>query len=537
MVFSSATFILGFLPIVLLGFLALASTGRRRAAAVWLTSASLVFYGWWNPGHVPLLCASIIGNYLLGGYLLRRPSRHILVLGILANLLPLIYFKYTTFLLGNVDAAFGLDWQLQEIVLPLAISFFTFQQIAYLSDARDGAVVEHDFVNYCLFITFFPHLIAGPITHHREMLEQFTNPENFRPRLDNLSVGATLFLLGLAKKVIFADPLGTEASPAFAAAADGAALTLLDAWGAALAYTLQIYFDFSGYTDMAIGLGLLFGISLPANFDSPYKSRNVIEYWSRWHMTLTRFLTAYIYNPIVLGVTRARAAAGRPLPKRGRMSFGTFIVLVAYPTLLTMFISGVWHGAGWQFVAFGMLHGTYLVIAHAWRAWKLRQGWRLDDDRRLPRAASVLLTFLCVVVAMVFFRAADLTTALNMLAGMAGLHGIVVPVTIAELPVIAPLVALFGLSAGSSRQINLETWAMIAALLVIVWSMPNTQQWLRHFRTALGWRPRPHWLQTRLPAMTWRPVPVFGIALGFLSFFVLLRTFSSAPTEFLYFQF
>jgi D-alanyl-lipoteichoic acid acyltransferase DltB (MBOAT superfamily) len=331
--------------------------------------------------------------------------------------------------------------------------------------------------------------------------------------------------------------LGAGASPAFAAAADGAALTLLDAWGAALTYTLQIYFDFSGYTDMAIGLGLLFGISLPPNFDSPYKSRNVIEYWSRWHMTLTRFLTAYVYNPIVLQVTRARAAAGKPLPKRGRMGFGTFVMLVAYPTILTMFLSGIWHGAGWQFLAFGLLHGGYLVIAHAWRAWKLRQGWRLDDDRILVKAASVLLTFLCVVVAMVFFRAADLTTALNLLAGMAGLHGVVLPVSIAELPVASTLVGLFGVQAGTSRYFNPGSWALVAVLLAVVWTMPNTQQWLRHFRTALGWRPRPHWAQPRLSAMTWRPAPLYGIALGLLSFFVLLRTFSSAPTEFLYFQF
>lgn len=325
MLFNSAVFIAGFLPVVLLGFLLLSGTGQQRLAGVWLTISSLVFYGWWNPGYVPLLLGSMAFNYLLGGYLLKHPSRAALVLGISANLLLLGYYKYTGFLVQTLDQTLGLGWSMDEIVLPLAISFFTFQQIAYLVDAHDGAVVEHDFLNYSLFITFFPHLISGPITHHLEMLEQFRDPANFRPRLDNIAVGTTLFLLGLFKKVILADPLGETASPVFASAAGGMALSMHDAWAGALSYTLQIYFDFSGYTGMAIGLGLLFGISLPANFDSPYKARNVIEFWSRWHMTLTRFLTAYIYNPIVLRVTRARMAAGKPQPRRGKMTAGTFL--------------------------------------------------------------------------------------------------------------------------------------------------------------------------------------------------------------------
>ena len=537
MVFSSATFIIGFLPVVLLGFLILSGAQRQRMAAAWLTLSSLVFYGWWNPWCVPMLLASILANYLLGGHLVRKPSRTVLILGIIGNILPLLYFKYTTFLLTNIDAAFGLDWQIREIVLPLAISFFTFQQIAYLSDAHDGAVVEHDFLNYCLFITFFPHLIAGPITHHREMLSQFGNPDNFRPRFDNISIGVTLFGLGLAKKVVLADPLGTLASPAFAAAADGQGLALLDAWGAALAYALQIYFDFSGYTDMAIGLGLLFGISLPPNFDSPFKARNVIEFWSRWHMTLTRFLTAYVYNPIVLRATRARAAAGRPLPRRGKMSPGTFLALVAWPTILTMFVSGVWHGAGWQFVVFGLLHGAYLVAAHGWRAWKASRGWTLDDDRALPHAAAVLLTFLCVVVALVFFRAESVPAALALLAGMAGLHGVVVPASFAQLPIVAGLVAGQGLEVGAGQFLQIGDWARVLLLLAFVWFMPNTQQFMMRFRTALGWRGRPAWLQAAMPALTWRPAPLYGVALGILCFFVLMQTFSSAPTEFLYFQF
>lgn len=529
MLFNSAIFIAGFLPTVLVGFILLAGSGRRRLAAAWLTLASLAFYGWWNPAYVPLLLGSMLFNYLLGGYLLRHPSRLILGVGIAANLLLLGYYKYTGFLFQVFDQAFGLDWTVDSIILPLAISFFTFQQIAYLVDAHDGAVVEHDFLNYCLFITFFPHLIAGPITHHREMLDQFREPENFRPRLDNIALGTTLFLLGLAKKVIIADYLGEKASPVFSSAAQGDILPMAEAWTGSLTYTLQIYFDFSGYSDMAIGLALLFGIRLPVNFDSPYQARNVIEFWSRWHMTLTRFLTAYIYNPIVLRVSRARLAAGKPQPRRGKMTAGTFFALVAYPTAFTMFISGVWHGAGWQFVVFGLLHGFYLVVAHGWRAFKVRRGWKLDSDNLLHHGAAVALTFLCVVVAMVFFRATDVPAALAMLSGMAGLNGVGASSLLHSLAV-SSLGQLPGLILRSDAT-------LITALLLFVWTLPNTQQWMRHYRTALNWRPRASWLEQRTSLLLWRPVPAFGAAVGVLGFFALARALSAAPTEFLYFQF
>lgn len=535
MLFNSAVFIVGFLPVVLVGFFLLTGIGQQRLAGVWLTVSSLVFYGWWNPGYVPLLVASMAFNYLLAGYLLRHASRLVLALGIIANLLVLGYYKYAGFVVETINQALGVDGSINPIILPLAISFFTFQQIAYLSDAHDGAVVEHDFLNYSLFITFFPHLIAGPITHHREMLVQFREPANFQPRLDNIAVGTTLFLLGLFKKVIFADPLGEKASPVFAAAAGGVAPQLHEAWVGALSYTLQIYFDFSGYTDMAIGLGLLFGISLPANFDSPYKARNVIEFWSRWHMTLTRFLTAYIYNPLVLRVTRARVSAGTSQPRRGKMTAGAFFALVAYPTLATMFISGVWHGAGWQFLAFGLLHGFYLVVAQGWRAYKTRQGWKLDSDRAWHQGAAILLTFLCVVVAMVFFRADSLSASMTMLAGMAGLNG----TSIAADPFAVP-------ATGNSGQLHFlsellrSDFTPIGLLLLFVWTLPNTQQWMQHYRTALNWRPKSHWMTQRWPFLaflTWRPSPTLGAVVGFLSFFALARAFSAAPSEFLYFQF
>ena len=256
MLFNSIPFLFGFLPVVLTGFVVFSYFGQQRIAGLWLTCASLFFYAWWNPIYLPLLMGSMIFNYVLGGYLVRKPSLLVLALGITANLLLLGYYKYTGFLVHGVDQLAGLDWAIPNIVLPLAISFFTFQQIAYLVDCHDGDVVEHDFLNYCLFISFFPHLIAGPITHHREMFPQFNDPSIFRPRLDNFAVELTLFLIGLAKKVAIADPMGTFARPVYAAAADGLPVSFLEAWSGALSYTLQVYFDFSGYTDMAIGLGL-----------------------------------------------------------------------------------------------------------------------------------------------------------------------------------------------------------------------------------------------------------------------------------------
>jgi alginate O-acetyltransferase complex protein AlgI len=535
--FNSYEFLVIFLPIVLAGFFVLAGARQHRLACAWVTAASLLFYGWWNPVHVPLLMGSMVFNYVVGRRLARQPDRSLLFFGVAVNVLLLGYFKYTGFVAGSLDSAFGLAWTIPNIVLPLAISFFTFQQIAYLVDAHDGAAVEHDFMSYCLFITFFPHLIAGPITHHREMLPQFNDPETFRPRLDNLSVGITLFLLGLFKKVAIADPLGEHARPIFGAAAEGALLTLLDAWGGAVAYTLQIYFDFSGYSDMAIGLGLMFGISLPLNFDSPFKARNIIEFWSRWHMTLTRFLTAYIYNPMVLRATRARMRAGAPLPRRGHMTPGAFATLVAIPTIATMFISGVWHGAGWQFVVFGLLHGFYLTVNHGWRAFKAHCGWRLDSDNPFTHGAAVLLTFVCVVIALVFFRADDIPTAINLLSGMAGFNGVAAHPTLLQLPGVGKITEILGIPVSTAPYFTLRRVFPIIVCLAIVWTLPNTQQWLGHYRTALGYKATQSWLQRLLPDSAWRPTAPFGMVVGVFGVFALIRALSSAPTEFLYFQF
>lgn len=514
MVFSSSTFLVYFLPTVFLGFLLLSATGMRRLVLAWLTIASLFFYAWGRAENLPLLVGSILFNYVAGGRLLKRPNRALLVFGIIVNVGLLAYFKYTIFGVSIADDLFDGDWTAPNIILPLAISFFTFKQIAYLVDAQHGQVTEHDFLNYSLFITFFPQLIAGPITHHREMLPQFEDPERVRPRWDLVAIGATLFIVGLFKKVIVADPFGSYTSRLFEAA-ERAPLPLLEAWMAAVGYALQIYFDFSGYCDMAIGLGLLFGIQLPLNFNSPYKAKNMIEYWSRWHMTLTRFLTAYIYNPLTTALSRRRLARGEPIMSGGVMEPAAFLQLVAFPMIVTMLVAGVWHGAGWQFVIFGLLHGSYLVVAHAWRRHKKAKGLPLDDRTKVRVAFSVLLTFVCASVALVFFRAADVPSALNIVSGMAGLNGIVRPTELARY--LGPLIALF---------------------MFVVWTFPNVYEWLQAYPTALDAKvSRPGSVGRWRSLFVWQPRVATGILLGLVGAVTLLRSLSGAPAEFIYSQF
>lgn len=341
MLFNSYPFILLFLPTTLLGFFLLAKI-KHRLAAAWLAAASIFFYGWWNPAYVLLLLTSIGMNYAFGVRLARlhaagrdEHAGHLLTVAVVADLLLLCYYKYADFFLTNLGKLAGTPLGLAEIALPLGISFFTFTQIAFLVDARRGEAKEYSLIHYCLFVTYFPHLIAGPILHHGEMMPQFRNDATYRVKWENLAVGLTLFLIGLYKKTVLADGIAEFVGPAFNAAAAGSSLTLLNAWVAALAYTFQIYFDFSGYSDMAIGLSRLFGIVLPLNFDSPYKATSIIDFWRRWHITLSRFLRDYLY--VSLGGNRKGTT---------RRYLNLF---------LTMLLGGFWHGAGWTFMCWGAM--------------------------------------------------------------------------------------------------------------------------------------------------------------------------------------
>jgi D-alanyl-lipoteichoic acid acyltransferase DltB (MBOAT superfamily) len=416
MLFNSYVFIFAFFPIVFFGFFQIGKTSHALAS-LWLAAASLFFYGWWDIRYVALLLTSIAFNYAAGyviGHRVARgrsgfiptdfvsQSKILLASAIAVNLILLSYFKYANFFVTNLNHLSGTSLSLGEIILPLGISFFTFTQIAFLVDTYQGKVKEFNFVHYTLFVTYFPHLIAGPVLHHKEMMPQFAQRNVCKINWDNVAVGLSIFVLGLAKKVLIADSLAEFATPIFSAVAAGGQPMLFEAWIGALAYTLQLYFDFSAYSDMAIGISLMFNVRLPMNFNSPYKATNIIDFWRRWHMTLSRFLRDYLYIP--LGGSR-----------HGK--FRRYLNL-----FITMLLGGLWHGAGWTFVVWGALHGFYLMVNHAWRGFKQKMGW--GEGGRLAKLGAGALTFLAVVVGWVFFRADSFTSAMVMLHGMAGMNGV-----------------------------------------------------------------------------------------------------------------
>lgn len=403
MLFNSYEYIFLFLPVSLMVYFLLNRYASANLAKGWLVLSSLFFYSWWNIAYLPLILASILVNYAVGSALVKLPTRSlspktILVIGIAFNLLLLGYFKYTDFFLHNINLALGTGLPLLHIILPLGISFFTFTQIAYLVDAYRGQAKEYQLINYALFVSFFPHLLAGPILHHKEMMPQFESDRNKRLNYQNLAQGLFLFVLGLFKKVIIADSLARAAAYGFDTAAT---LSLVEAWVTSLSYTLQLYFDFSGYTDMAIGSALMFNIRLPINFNSPYKSRTIQEFWRRWHITLSRFLREYIYIP--LGGNR-----------RGEPNIYANI-------MITFLLGGLWHGAGWTFVFWGFLHGAGLVVQRWWGKLNLRWHWLL----------AWFITFNFVNIAWVFFRAENWGDATKVLAGMFGLSGVILPASLA----------------------------------------------------------------------------------------------------------
>ena len=382
MLFNSYEYLYLFLPLALAGFFALQRSSN--AALAWLVAASLGFYAWWNPWHVPVVIGSIAVNFWVGRRIMATASNRTrwLWFGIACNLLLLGGFKYTHFVWGIAADLSAASMTLPAIALPLGISFFTFTQIAYLVDTARGDVRETNPLYYALFVTFFPHLLAGPIIHHKEMMPQFADTANRRFNAENFARGLFLLALGFGKKVLIADPLGTAANAGYA---DIGALGFLDAWMTTLAYTFQIYFDFSGYTDMALGAALMFNIRLPVNFNSPYLAANIQDFWRRWHITLSRFLRDYLYVP--LGGNRA-----------GEWR-------IAGNVMATFLLGGLWHGAGWTFIVWGGLHGAALVICRAWQ----RTGWRMHQF------AAIALTFFFVHVTWIFFRAPSLSDAWRML--------------------------------------------------------------------------------------------------------------------------
>ena len=504
MLFNSPVFLLAFLPITMAGFWLIGRGRTSPPARIWILLASLVFYGWWDPRYLILLVGSIALNFTVGTALRRRPRRALLAAGIAADLGLLAYFKYLDFLRGTVNAALGTSLPLLHIALPLGISFFTFEQIAYLVDTYRDGDTPHRPSDYALFVAFFPRLVAGPILRAREIFPQFESADTRASGIDTI-VGLTIFTLGLAKKVLVADVIAPSANGVFTAAASGVPVHLFEAWGGALAYTVQLYFDFSGYSDMAIGLALLFGLRLPLNFASPYKSADIIEFWRRWHMTLSRFLRDYLYIP--LGGNRV-----------GRVR--RYVNL-----MITMLLGGLWHGASWTFVFWGGLHGTYLLVNHAWRGWREARG--LAGGRWWTRAAARTLTFVVVVVGWVFFRAPTWRGAMTMLAGMAGGHGVAIPDRLAHVlgPMLPTPVRAGGLGAFGTAPAALT----LAGALLIVWLAPNTEQLMARWHPVLD--------DVEPTRLAWRPTPAVGVLVGFLLFFALRTLFRLTPSEFLYYRF
>ena len=486
MLFNSPEFVVGFLPLALGGFFLAGRVGGARWALCWLVVASLFFYGWWNPKFVCLLVGSILANYGFGQQILRRArcgrpraARRWLTAGVAANLALLGWFKYANFL---VQGVLRLHTPELDIFLPLAISFFTFQQIMFLVESESGNRIDAGLLPYASLIAFFPHLIAGPIVRPREIMPQLLAVDLVVPRAENIAEGSTIFLLGLAKKVVLADTFARFSDVGFVAAAHGAPLSFIEAWYAAASYALQIYFDFSGYSDMAIGLARMLNVRFPLNFASPYQSTNIADFWRRWHITLSRFLRDYLYIP--LGGNRHGEA-------RRNLNL-----------MATMLLGGLWHGAAWNFVLWGGLHGLYLVVHGQFR-------WQL------PAIVGRALTLLAVIVTWVPFRASGMGATIAMLRGMLGCNGIALPQMIVHafppLAAIATPVPLLPYL-GDARTLSFpEVTACLAVGWTIVLAFPAVHELSARAR---GW------------ALT-----------GSFAFTVQALFFAPHVTPFLYFQF
>jgi alginate O-acetyltransferase complex protein AlgI len=542
MLFNSIEFLFAFLPLTLLGFYLLGTLSRTWALG-WLILASLVFYAWWRPVNVLIIAPSIAVNFALARILLRLnesdgspgASKAILLLGIAFNVAFLGFFKYTDFLFGTINDVFGTNLVLRHIILPLGISFITFQKIAFLIDVQAGRIRSFTLRDYCIFVLFFPQLVAGPIVHYREMMPQF-HAAPCRFSTEDIAVGLTLLLFGLFKKVVFADNVALFVTPIYEHSAAAGGTTFLQAWMAAIGFTLQLYFDFSGYSDMALGLARFFGIRLPQNFDSPLRASSIIDFWLHWHMTLTRFLTAYIYNPLTLWLTRRRLARGLAGFGGRNTTVGAFVYLLMFPTIITMFISGLWHGAGYGFVVWGLLHGTYLTVNHGWRLIAARLWTDRQSYLRVMKPVGFLLTFVSVTAAMVFFRSPTMTSAIDLVKGMIGLNGIGLPeALLGHLGTLGERLHSAGVIAESwNLQDFAKTAIWIFLLMFVALACPNTLQILAPYEPALGVKVQ----SGKFPAgsiVQWNASVPWAIAMSAIAAIAVVSI--GGPSEFLYWQF
>lgn len=510
--FNSLSFIFLFLPLVVLFYFFLGQTGKR--SQVILVASSLLFYFLLIPQYLPLLLISITFNYVIGWSILRLHNSqggsdhfsfvpYVLLIGLLGDLGLLGYYKYFNFLLVNLNQLFDLSLPLQQIVLPLGISFFTFTQIAFLVDTYRGKVERINPLSYAQFVTFFPHLIAGPIYHHADIIPQFEDTKKCQPDWSNINLGLFFFFFGLAKKVLIADTLATVATPIFTAVSTGGSPMFFEAWIGALAYTCQLYFDFSGYCDMAVGIALLFNIRFPVNFFSPYKVTSAIDFWRCWNITLSNFLRDYLYIP--LGGNRY----GMPAEIRNLM--------------ITMLLGGLWHGAGWTFVIWGGLHGCFLILNHLWR----------KTGILLNMYICWIVTFIAVVTGWVFFRADSVGSALAILRGMAGGNGVSVPVWL--LPGYE-ILAHSGFIPLSNVDFTFAALSVGGALIIAL-LLPNLLDMTREYQTALVSEKqyRIKRIEPLKLQISYRPSIRWSVILGIIAAVAIVSI--QTTSEFLYFQF
>ena len=480
MLFNSYPFIFLFLPITVIVFWLLLRHLGRGPATGWLLLMSVLFYGCVSMRSLAIVIPSILLDYGIARCMLQencteRVRRILLICGICLNVIFLGYFKYKNFFLDVINSGLGLHFPLSSLFLPVGISFLVFQKIAFLLDVQAGELKTVKCLDYLLFALFFPRTIAGPIVRYQEVVPQFSrvSPDSAK---SSIALGLSLFSIGLFKKAVLADSVGRFVPGVF----DGTPELLstdspgiLYAWVALLAYTFQLYFDFSGYSDMALGVARMVGVQLPINFNSPFKATSIVEFWNRWHMTLTRFLTAYIYTPIVLHMSRVRMDNGKPLLYGGKIELSTAFSLVAFPTLVTMTLSGLWHGAGWQFIAWGALHGVYLTVNQCWRMWQRR--WSRNNSRheRMMMPVYRAFTFTSVVFALVLFRANSIGAAKIIWKTLLGFNGMS--------PHFTRLVEQVGVSFSWSTWWETLPWVAfgwITASFLIVMCLPNSQEYV-----------------------------------------------------------
>lgn len=525
MLFNSYEFLL-FLPASIIIYYVIGRI-KNYLGIIFIVLSSLFFYAWWDIRFLPLLLASVITNYTAGRLIDRslssanaRLADILLSVAVALNLCFISAFKYSAFFIENINTLFGTKFFIWDVILPLGISFFTFEQIAYLVDIRRNRIVDAGLLRYFLFVAFFPRLVAGPILRYNEIEPQI--PDG-KPALlwENVAVGLTIFMFGLTKKTLLADGIAPYASPIFALADSGDPVDFFTAWGGALAYTLQLYFDFSGYSDMAIGAARCFGIRFPLNFFSPYKATSIIDFWHRWHITLSRFLRDYLYIP--LGGNR-----------RGQSR--------RYANLMiTMLLGGLWHGASWTFVVWGGLHGLYLACNHAWIALR-RRVWWLDrlHAYKVVTALCWLVTFLAVVVGWVFFRAPSFDAALTILRGMIGLNGVAIPSGLAFVFGSHTMwLTEFGITLSNrSGAAFVETYLWVSALLGIALFMPNVQELMSKWKPTIEWpdaTASPKLSHAPEPRLLWSPLPRWAVVSAAVTIAGVLSI--TRGSEFLYWQF